>query len=147
MNGPGPGLAKLGVPPHRRQVRHDPATGWVTADTAFLPHHANLAASAQSKLEACLTAVVSHALNDTGSTNLCVAGGVGLNCTANGHLLRTLDLCEMFVQPAAGDAGCALGAALESVHRRHRIPGARYRRHLLFRYSPTWSKRANGAPG
>ena len=48
----------------------------------------------------------------TGCENLCMAGGVALNCVANGKLLRSGIFKDIFVQPAAGDAGGALGAAL-----------------------------------
>jgi carbamoyltransferase len=113
---------RLGVPPHRRSRRYDPATGRFIDDTSFTTEQANLAATVQSRLESCLIAVVSNALNETGSNNLCIAGGVGLNCTANGHLRRALDLGgRLFVQPAAGDAGCAIGAALECARRRGRL--------------------------
>src|SRR6202021_3336024 len=49
---------------------------------------------------------------DTGSANLCLAGGVALNCVANGKILRDGSFENIWVQPAAGDAGGALGAAL-----------------------------------
>src|SRR5208283_2621508 len=53
---------------------------------------------------------------DTGEKNLCLAGGVALNCVANGKLLRSKSFQRLFVQPAAGDAGGALGAALAAYH-------------------------------
>ncbi|MBM3745259.1 MAG: carbamoyltransferase [Acidobacteria bacterium] len=55
-----------------------------------------------------------HAL--TGERRLCLAGGVALNCVANGRLLREGPFADLWVQPAAGDAGCALGAALDVYH-------------------------------
>jgi carbamoyltransferase len=53
---------------------------------------------------------------DTGSRNLCLAGGVALNCVANGKVLRAGIFDNIWIQPAAGDAGGALGAALAAVH-------------------------------
>jgi len=53
-----------------------------------------------------------HAVSLTNERNLCLAGGVGLNCVANGRLLREGVVDELWVQPAAGDAGSAVGAAL-----------------------------------
>src|SRR5499425_2362875 len=61
-----------------------------------------------------------QAHRDTGSENLCLAGGVALNCVANGRLLREGPFERIWVQPAAGDAGGALGVAL-AVH--HRVLG------------------------
>src|SRR5207247_5785290 len=52
----------------------------------------------------------------TGSENLCMAGGVALNCVANGKLLRKNIFKNIFIQPAAGDAGGALGAALAAYY-------------------------------
>jgi carbamoyltransferase len=76
-------------------------------------------------VERCLLALARTALAASGSTRLCVSGGVGLNCAANGVLYRSSGATEMFVQPAAGDAGCGLGAALECARRAGRlvIPG------------------------
>lgn len=94
---------------------------------------ADLAASAQLLLQRCLISVVATALDETGSTALCLAGGVALNCTTNGILARTPDIETLFVQPAASDAGCALGAALECAHRRgeYTVPGPRQTHTLL----------------
>jgi carbamoyltransferase len=52
----------------------------------------------------------------TGEAKLCLAGGVALNCVANGRLLREMSFEDIWIQPAAGDAGCALGAALDVYH-------------------------------
>jgi carbamoyltransferase len=54
--------------------------------------------------------------NETGAKNLCLAGGVALNCVANGKLLRDNRFEKLWIQPAAGDAGGALGAALAAYH-------------------------------
>lgn len=106
----------LGIPPHRRARTY--TGGRTTPDTGFRPEHADLAASAQHRLEQCLTELAREALTLTGSARLCVAGGVGLNCSANGRLASLRGVDELFVQPAAGDAGCAIGAAFEvALHR------------------------------
>ena len=74
--------------------------------------HMDVAASVQSVTEQTVTALVAHALEITAETNLCLAGGVALNCVANGKLLNLGEVGSLWVQPAAGDAGSALGAAL-----------------------------------
>ena len=53
-----------------------------------------------------------HVRRETGLPHLCLAGGVALNCVANGKVLREGSFDEIYIQPAAGDAGGALGAAL-----------------------------------
>lgn len=73
----------------------------------------NLAASVQSTLEEKITLEIKKWLNKTGLRNVCIAGGVGLNCTNNGKILTLNEVEQMFVQPAAGDAGVSLGSALE----------------------------------
>lgn len=80
--------------------------------------HMDIARSAQRLLEQALLDLVSHHLKQTGLRRLCTAGGVFLNCVANGRLSRLPSLDEYFVQPAAHDAGTAIGAAaLSSVRR------------------------------
>ena len=64
----------------------------------------------------------------TGLRNLCLAGGVALNCVANGRLLREGPFDEIWIQPAAGDAGGALGAALLAWHQLLGARAARRRR-------------------
>ncbi|MGI5457658.1 carbamoyltransferase family protein [Streptomyces sp. CA-249302] len=114
----------LGIPRHHRTRTY--TCGRTVPDTGYLPEHADLAASAQHLLEQCLTELAREALTLTGASRLCVAGGVGLNCSANGHLASLRGVDELFVQPAAGDAGCAIGAALEAAVRRGdlTLPGA-----------------------
>ena len=76
--------------------------------------HMNLAASAQAVLEDAVLALARTALDRAQSQNLCLAGGVALNCVANSRLIRDLPgLGNLWIQPASGDAGGALGAALE----------------------------------
>ncbi|WP_189799578.1 carbamoyltransferase N-terminal domain-containing protein [Tateyamaria sp. syn59] len=83
--------------------------------TAF---HMNVAASAQAVLEDAVARLARTALETTGERRLCMAGGVALNCVANSYLLHTVPTLEaLWVQPASGDAGGALGAALELAHR------------------------------
>ena len=74
--------------------------------------HRDLAATAQGVLEDALLAILRNLKKNTGSNSLCIAGGVGLNSAANGRILREGPFGNVFVQPAAGDSGCALGAAL-----------------------------------
>jgi len=72
----------------------------------------DLANSTQLVLEEVYIRKARHALKITGEKNLCLAGGVALNCVANGKLKEVLPIDNIFVQPASGDAGGALGAAL-----------------------------------
>ena len=75
----------------------------------------DLAKSTQVVLEEIVIAKSKHALKLTGERNLCLAGGVALNCVANGKLLNILPIENIFIQPASGDAGGALGASLYRV--------------------------------
>jgi carbamoyltransferase len=72
----------------------------------------DLAASVQQVTEQIVSGLANRAVELTGERNLCLAGGVALNCVANGVLSRSGRFDDIWVQPAAGDAGCALGAAL-----------------------------------
>ena len=72
----------------------------------------DLAASIQKVLEEIVLRMARHVHAQTGLANLCLAGGVALNCVANGRLLREGPFERLWIQPAAGDAGGALGAAL-----------------------------------
>ncbi|MDQ1744833.1 MAG: carbamoyltransferase, partial [Pseudonocardiales bacterium] len=72
----------------------------------------DLAASVQQVTEEIVSGLAARAAELTGERNLCLAGGVALNCVANGVLSRSGRFDDIWVQPAAGDAGCALGAAL-----------------------------------
>src|SRR5581483_3631214 len=78
--------------------------------------YADIAASVQRVTEEVLLKMVNGLCRRTGLTRLCIAGGVGLNSVANGRLLRETPVEELFVQPAAGDDGGALGAALYAWH-------------------------------
>ena len=72
----------------------------------------DLAASIQSVTEEIMLKMARHARNVTGSPNLCLAGGVALNCVGNGKILREGIFDNIWIQPAAGDAGGSVGAAL-----------------------------------
>ncbi len=76
----------------------------------------DLAASVQSVTEDVIVRMGRSIAADTKEKNLCLAGGVALNCVANGKLLRDGCFDNIWVQPAAGDAGGALGAALSAYH-------------------------------
>jgi carbamoyltransferase len=78
--------------------------------------HAALAAALQIFTEDAVIKMAKQAKQITGSDNLCMAGGVALNCVANGKLAEAGVFKSVFVQPAAGDAGGALGAALAVHH-------------------------------
>ncbi len=91
-------------------------------DDPMTQHHCDLAASIQQVTEEIVLRLARtlHAL--TGEENLCLAGGVALNCVANARLLREGPFRRVWVQPAAGDAGGALGAALAFHHLHHKAP-------------------------
>ena len=76
----------------------------------------DLARSVQVVTEEVMLALARHVHRETGEPNLCLAGGVALNCVANGRLLREGPFENVWIQPAAGDAGGALGAALTVWH-------------------------------
>ncbi len=76
----------------------------------------DLAASVQAITEEVVLKLAAGVRKQTGERNLCLAGGVALNCVANGKLLRSGSFDRIWVQPAAGDAGGAIGAALGAYH-------------------------------
>ena len=71
----------------------------------------DIAASVQKVCEEVVLRMVRYIHRETGLTNLCMAGGVALNCVANGRVIRETPIEDLFVQPAAGDAGGAVGVA------------------------------------
>jgi carbamoyltransferase len=79
-------------------------------------HHQNIAATLQDVVEEALIALAPHVHAETGLTKLGLAGGVALNCVANGRLLRETPFEELFIMPAAGDDGTACGAAAYLYH-------------------------------
>jgi carbamoyltransferase len=79
-------------------------------------HYADIAASIQQVTEEVLLKMAHCVRSETGMKSLCIAGGVGLNSVANGRILRESGFERLYVQPAAGDGGGALGAALHVYH-------------------------------
>ncbi len=77
----------------------------------------DIAASIQTVAEEAVLRMANHVYKETKQKNLCLAGGVALNCVANGRILRETQFEDIWIQPAAGDAGGALGAALSVWHR------------------------------
>ena len=83
-----------------------------TSETELTQREMDLAASIQKVTEDIVIKLARSIAKETGKKNLCLAGGVALNCVANGILLREKIFVNIWIQPAAGDAGGALGAAL-----------------------------------
>jgi len=83
-----------------------------TSETKLTQREMDLAASVQKVTEDIVVKIAKDIAKETGEKNLCLAGGVALNCVANGILLRSKIFDNIWIQPAAGDAGGALGAAL-----------------------------------
>jgi len=82
----------------------------------------DLTASVQAVLEDVVLKMTRSIARETGARNLCLAGGVALNCVANGEILRSGAFENLWVQPASGDAGGALGAALSVSHGIGKVP-------------------------
>jgi carbamoyltransferase len=78
--------------------------------------HMDIAASIQVVLEDVILRITRSLAAETGAQNLCLAGGVALNCVSNGKILRDGRFKNIWIQPAAGDAGGAIGAALAAYH-------------------------------
>ena len=93
----------FGGPPRKPEV-------WLTQ------REMDLAASVQAICEDIVIGLARGIARETGERNLCLAGGVALNCVANGKLLRENVFDRIWIQPAAGDAGGAVGAALSAYH-------------------------------
>ena len=91
-------------------------------DELLTQHHMDLAASIQEVTEIAVLRMARHLAKETGLRNLCMAGGVALNCVANGKLLRENIFDRIWIQPAAGDAGGAVGAALAAYHQHSAKP-------------------------
>ena len=86
------------------------------AETSLEQYHCNLGLAIQRVTEEIVLKMAQEAKRLTGSPNITLAGGVALNCVANGKLLKSGIFENMFIQPAAGDAGGALGAAYAAYH-------------------------------
>lgn len=102
-------------------------------DQLLTQFHMDLAASIQSVLDEAVLRLTRSLAKQTGSRNLCLAGGVALNCVANGKILRDGSFEKIWIQPAAGDAGGAIGAALAAYH--------------IFKGQPRQSNGADGMSG
>ncbi len=81
------------------------------AESRLTQHHMDVARSIQDVTEEVMLRMARHVHKETGMKNLCLAGGVALNCVGNGKILREGPFEKIWIQPAAGDAGGALGAA------------------------------------
>ena len=81
-------------------------------ESTITPKDMDLARSVQVVTEEIMLRMANHIYKETGQRKLCLAGGVALNCVANGRILRECPFDDIWIQPAAGDAGGALGAAL-----------------------------------
>ena len=89
------------------------------SETNLTQREMDLAASVQKVTEEIIVKIAKEIAKETGEKNLCLAGGVALNCVANGILLREKIFDNIWIQPAAGDAGGALGSALSVWHLHH----------------------------
>lgn len=87
-----------------------------TPEAKLTQREMDIASSLQEVTEEIMLKMAAHAYKLTGMKNLCLAGGVALNCVGNGRLLREGPFENIWIQPAAGDAGGALGAALFGWH-------------------------------
>ena len=103
--------ALFGGPPRKPEV-------WLTQ------REMDLAASIQAVTEEVVRRLARSLAAETGMKQLCLAGGVALNCVANGKVLRDGAIDKIWIQPAAGDAGGAIGAALAACHQHEKLPRA-----------------------
>ena len=87
------------------------------SETDITQREMDIAASIQTVTEEIVLKMIKHVHKETDQKNLCLAGGVALNCVANGRILREGPFEDIWIQPAAGDAGGAMGAALSVWHR------------------------------
>ncbi|MGA8507037.1 MAG: carbamoyltransferase N-terminal domain-containing protein, partial [Candidatus Sulfotelmatobacter sp.] len=97
----------------------------------------DLAASVQLVLEENYFALLNFVQKQTGATALCLAGGVALNCVANGMIFQRTNFRDVYVQPAAHDAGTSIGAALYVQHQELKLPRCFEMRHVY--YGPEYS--------
>ena len=102
-------------------------------DKLLTDFHMDVAASIQAVLDEVVLRLTRSLAKKTGAKNLCLAGGVALNCVANGKVLRDGAFESIWIQPAAGDAGGAVGAALAAVH--------------IFKGQPRKTNRGDGMAG
>jgi len=94
--------------------------------------HADLAASVQVVLEENYFALLNYIQKQTGQKSVCLAGGVALNCVANGMIFERTDFRDVYIQPAAHDAGTSIGAALYVQHQILKRPRSFVMRHVYY---------------
>ena len=97
----------------------------------------DLAASVQLVLEENYFVLLNFVQRQTGKTAVCLAGGVALNCVANGMIFERTDFQDVYIQPAAHDAGTSIGAALYVQHQELKLPRSFEMRHVY--YGPEYS--------
>jgi len=102
-----------------RRFEHLFGRGPRTPESAVTQSDMDLAASIQQVIEEIVLKIAGAIRREYGIGNLCLAGGVALNCVANGKLLQSGLYDDVWIQPAAGDAGSAVGAALAGYHLHH----------------------------
>lgn len=108
--------------PNEPVVVYDASKARFSKKTQFPQHYMDLAASAQKTLEDTVRHMVDVYTRRDKPSNLCIAGGVGLNCSMNGVIAREGQVQELFVPPFAGDAGVAVGAALYVAEKKPSTP-------------------------
>jgi carbamoyltransferase len=102
------------------------------AGTEVLPAHADMAASVQAVLEENYFALLTEVYRHTRMKAVCLAGGVALNCAANGKLFEATPFRDVYVQPAAHDAGTSIGAALYVQHQTMGRPRSFEMKHVYY---------------
>jgi carbamoyltransferase len=100
--------------------------------TEILQEHADLAASVQAVLEDNYFELLRAVHKGTGQNAICLAGGVALNCAANGKIFERTPFRDVYIQPAAHDAGTAIGAALEVQHEVLGLPRSFHMTHVYY---------------
>jgi carbamoyltransferase len=106
-------------------------------DEEIEKRHMDIAASAQEVLEDVVLKLLHNLHEQTGEKNLCLAGGVAFNSVMNGRIMQESPFENFFIQPAAGDAGCSLGAAYLVHHKVLKQPRASHMEHAY--YGPGFS--------
>ena len=104
---------------HHRSTTRTISGAWATLlgqpqrnpETELQDFHRDIAHSGQKIVEEIMVKMATHVQRETGMENVCIAGGVGLNCVANWRILQDSGFKNIFIQPAAGDSGGALGTA------------------------------------
>jgi carbamoyltransferase len=107
-------VERFGRRPHAESVFDSHTSGLRWRREGVVPHHPDVAAAAQEAVERLMVELVQYAQRETGCSRVALAGGVALNCVANG--IASAHCEALFVPPSAHDAGSALGAALLAAH-------------------------------